>query len=160
MTHHPSGAEIENNIDPLAKPYNVGDYRDSFWMFNYFSEILSAQQKTPTPGKRPFPISGANPYATIRSNQSGNEYHPALSIIGTLIHIRGVYITVVFWPKKNQRLWNCYHRYFMHRFHGLFFIQFIQMYSGKANDSDGIRQPSCSCPGAQSAYAGWLSCLS
>ena len=36
MTHYPPGAEIENHIDPLAKPYNVGDYRDSFWRYNYF----------------------------------------------------------------------------------------------------------------------------
>jgi len=43
MSHYPPGAEIENHIDPLANPYNVGDCRDSFWRFDYFSKILSAQ---------------------------------------------------------------------------------------------------------------------
>jgi hypothetical protein len=50
MNHYPPGAEIENHIERLAKPYNVGDYRDSFWRFNYFVQILSAQQNKPTAG--------------------------------------------------------------------------------------------------------------
>lgn len=159
MTHHPPGAEIENNIEPLAKPYNVGDCCDPFWMCLFLAEILFAQQKTPTAGKRSFSISRAKPHATLGSNQSPNEWHPALCVIGARIHIRGVYITVVFCSKTDQRCWNCDHRYFMHRFFGIFFIRVVCMYSGKTKDPHGIRQPSRSCPGAQSAYAIWLSCL-
>ena len=139
MTYHPPGAKIEKHIDPLAKPYNVGDCRDSFWRFNYCSQMLSAQQKKPAAGKRPFSISRPNPYAAPGSNQSGNRYHSALSVIGTPMYICGLHITVVFWSKRDQPNWNCYHCYFMYHIHGLFFIQSRHICSEKTNDPYGIR---------------------